>query len=221
MRHRRLAGRRDVETNRSCSGCVETSAVGHVDEGAVVQERGVQRGERARVRIGELAEVAADDVGLVGDRASASDPNCTPAGRPRSATAPATKRPLTKTSRERRVGVEERRRARRRAMLRRRRRARTRVDAIGATLVNRHSSSRAVGKPSSTKRDAACSRRSCSQRGAAARPLLERRPARVEACLLTCVMWPVLAYARTGSRRLRSSRSPSLRARAPVPCRRT
>ena len=50
VRHRRRCDAPSlVDTNRICSGCSKIEAVGHGDEGAVVRERGVERGERARV----------------------------------------------------------------------------------------------------------------------------------------------------------------------------
>ena len=66
VRHRRdctLARRHEQNLER----LLEHKAVWHVDVGAVLREGGVERGERAHVRIGELTEIAADDVGLLSD----------------------------------------------------------------------------------------------------------------------------------------------------------
>ena len=106
----------------------------------------------ARIGIGELAEIAADDVGLLGGsrRERAELQARRQAGRPRQlGRDPA----VEDDEPERRVRVEKRVETAASsfdggASL-------NSVDAIGEMLVKRHSSSRTDGNPSSTKREAA------------------------------------------------------------------
>ena len=139
--HRAIRRRHEQNLQR----LLEDEAVRHGHVGAVVRERGVERGKRARVRVGELAEVAPDDVGLFGHRRGerAELQACRQARRPR------------QLGREPAVDDDQPERARPRrgtpssasgasfdggASL-------NSVEAIGETLVKRHSSSRTVGKP--------------------------------------------------------------------------
>src|SRR5688572_25963044 len=61
------------------------------------------------------------------------------------------------------------------------------AEVIGAGLVNRHSSSRTVGKPSAVKRTAARSRRSWSQRGPTDGPSRSRGEAFPQAASWLCL----------------------------------
>jgi hypothetical protein len=62
VRHRRVARRHIEDLQR----LLPDDTVRHVDVRAVVSERGVERRKRLGFRIGELPEVAADDIRLLG-----------------------------------------------------------------------------------------------------------------------------------------------------------
>ena len=93
------------------------------------------------------------------------------------------------------------------------------VPAIGATLVNRHSSSRVVGKPALANRASAAAR-GCAQ-PRPARGVPRGRARRRRGIQSIGLRRRVSSSRALPPPRLRSSRSPSPRARAPAPCRPT
>ena len=191
-------------------------AVGDVDERAVRGERRVERGERPRAELRQLPEVALDDRRPARSPPSpASRRGRRPAAR-RQRDSSGENRPFTIDEPVLHVAVDGARASRVGGTSRRA--GSNSADAIGATFVNRHSSSRVVGNPSAANRAAARSCRSCSHRGPLRAGAGRARRATAGAFPATCVIALTL---RPAPRRSRASRSPSPRARAPAPCRRT
>ena len=79
VRHHRPASAAGRRRTGSASGCSRTTPSGMWTYAPSLDERGVQRGEARRAEVGELPEIALDDVGLRRSTAAASDPARTPA----------------------------------------------------------------------------------------------------------------------------------------------
>ena len=141
------------------------------DDRAVVGERGVQRGEGLHLELDRAADVRLDErrLGVRAARRGSSR------GRRPAARQGGERRREAAVDEDQLVRVEPGHQCsalqRRRPRQARRRPRRTRPLAIGATFVNRNSSSRVVGKPCARKRAIASSRSVVQPRGR-----LERSP---------------------------------------------